>query len=121
MDGEERAQMQHTTDGRGTPALKNMVMEASQALARLDAARLEELAASCHMLQDRLAARPAGRLAQEASEAARQMVPLGRVLDATRANLRVLQHLQRLRAGVTGYTHGAGQRWTDTESPNGHN
>lgn len=113
--------MQHTTDGRGTPPLKNIVIEASQALARLDAARLEELAISCRMLMDHLAARPVGHLDQEASEAARQMVPLGRVLDATRANLRVLQHLQRLRAGVAGYAHGAGQRWTYTESSNGHN
>lgn len=113
--------MPHTADGWETPALKNMVMDASEALARLDAARLEELAISCRTLKDRLATRPAGDLAQEASEAACQMVPLGRVLDATRANLRVLQHLERLRAGVTGYAHGAGQRWTTTESSNGHN
>ncbi len=89
------------------PGLKQMVVEASQALARLDAARLEELALSCRAL-NRMAANPAERAARarESTAAVKEMAVLSRVLEATRANLKVMKRLQDLRAGQLEYTPG---------------
>jgi hypothetical protein len=74
------------------PPLKAIVREASVALAHLDAARLEELAASCHALTTDP---PAARVAQEA---AGEMAMLGRLLEATRANAMVMRRLRALHA-----------------------
>ena len=94
----------------GRPKLKELVVEASRALARLDADRLEELALSCQALNrdlnrdlqpadgDRHAA-----LAAEAREAVRDMAVFGRVLEATRANLHVMNRLRELRLGRLEY------------------
>jgi hypothetical protein len=89
------------------PRLKEIVAEASQALARLDAARLEELALSCQTL-NRMPAEPDQRAAhaKEAGEAVREMAVLSRVLEATRANLKVMKRLQDLSAGRLEYTPG---------------
>ena len=93
------------------PGLKQMVVEASQALARLDAARLEELALSCRAL-NRVVADPAERAARakESTEAVMEMAVLSRVLEATRANLKVMKRLQDLRAGHLEYAPGT--TWT---------
>lgn len=93
------------------PGLKQMVVEASQALARLDAARLEELALSCRAL-NRMAADSAQRAARarESTEAVKEMAVLSRVLEATRANLKVMKRLQDLRAGQLEYAPGT--TWT---------
>jgi hypothetical protein len=105
--------------------LKELVVEASRALARLDADRLEELALSCQALNrdlnrdlqpadgDRHAA-----LAAEAREAVRDMAVFGRVLEATRANLHVMNRLRELRAGPLGYGQA---EWTRMESGHGNN
>ena len=87
---------------RERPELKQLVMEASRALALLDAGRLEELALSCQALNRDLgtsgrADRP--RMARQAREAAAEMAVLGRVLEATRGNLEVMNRLRELRAG----------------------
>jgi hypothetical protein len=84
-----------------------MVAEASQALARLDAARLEELALSCQAL-NRVPPEPEQRaaLAKEAGAAAGEMAVLSRVLEATMANLKVMKRLQDLHAGRLEYTPG---------------
>jgi hypothetical protein len=92
------------------PDLRGLVAEASQALARLDAGRLEELAASCQALNREWP----GRYAQDRAQAEKQaraalgeMATLARVLDATRSNLRVMRRLQALRDGDIQY--GAGE------------
>lgn len=93
------------------PELKALVAEASRALALLDAPRLEELAACCAALNRDLPPRGAGepkRLAREAAEAVGEMRVFAHVLDATRANLRVMQRLRDLRMGLLEYNERAG-------------
>lgn len=82
------------------PELKEMVLEASRALAHLDAERLEELAASCRTLNRAQTVSPAEHttLAREARASVQEMEVFGHLLDATRANLRVLRRLRELRA-----------------------
>lgn len=91
---------------REHPELKELVVEASRALARLDADRLEELALSCQALNRELKpVRPEDRslLARQAHEAAGDMTTFARVLEATRANLDVMNRLRDLRAGRLEY------------------
>lgn len=109
------------------PELKQLVAEASRALATLDADRLEELALSCQALNCDLM--PAGtadaraatlarqNLARQAREAAADMDLFDRVLEATRANLKVLRRLRELRSGRFEYT---GPEWAATGSRHGH-
>jgi hypothetical protein len=100
------------------------VVEASQALARLDADRLEELALSCQALNRDLAlmdgqARIA--LVPQAREAGGDMAVFARVLEATRANLDVMNRLRDLRAGRLEYGAAHGPGWRRTESGHGDN
>jgi aminopeptidase N len=94
----------------GRPLLKDVVVEASRALARLDADRLEELALSCAALNRDLQvdAKARAELAAEAREAAGEMAVFARVLEATRANLTVMNRLRELRAGRNRYGAGRG-------------
>ena len=84
--------MQEAGARRTHPELKELVVEASRALARLDADRLEELALSCQALNRDLAPaerRRSGRCwLARLSEAAGDMAVFARVLEATRANLK---------------------------------
>src|SRR5208282_656941 len=87
--------------------LKALIAEASRVLARLDTGRLEELALSCQALNRRLI--PANveerrKLAQQAREASADMAVFARVLDATRANLNVMNRLRELRMGRLEYS-----------------
>jgi hypothetical protein len=92
--------------------MKELVVEASQALARLDADRLEELALCCQalnrdMAQNELAHGDArAALALECKEARGDMAVFARVLDATRANLNVMSRLRELHAGQLEYRQG---------------
>ncbi len=96
------------------PELREIVAEASQALIHLNAERLEEMALSCEamnreMLADGGPARKA--MSDQITEAAAGMKLLGRVLDETRSNLKVLCSLREQREGQleydpTGKTHG---------------
>ncbi|MGA2887328.1 MAG: hypothetical protein ABSE51_04700 [Terracidiphilus sp.] len=103
--------MQQISERHGHRKLKELVVEASQALARLDADRLEELALSCQALNRDLGHRDLaggdadGRaaLAVEAKEAVGEMAVLARVLEATRANLNVMNRLRELRQGGLEY------------------
>lgn len=79
------------------PDLKVLVREASQALARLDASRLEELAASCRILNQSPQSKSAKNSELETREAQGEMVIFARVLEATRSNLKVMQRLRELR------------------------
>jgi hypothetical protein len=91
---------------REPPQLKELVVEASRALARLDADRLEELALSCQALNRELAPLLPERrleLARQSREADGEMATFARVLDATRANLNVMNRLRELRSGRLEY------------------
>jgi hypothetical protein len=104
------------------PALRELVVEASRALTQLDADRLEELALSCQALtrewaqaRDRDLGQESSRdpspmkeserqrLVREARDAQRDMALFARVLDATRANVQVVERLRALRAGRLEY------------------
>jgi plasmid stability protein len=110
--------------------LKELVVEASRALALLDADRLEELALSCQALNRDLEYRslePEGRtamraaLAVQAREAAGEMAVFGRVLEVTRANLDVMNRLRELRSGQLEYGGPQARGWSRTESEHGNN
>ncbi len=99
--------------------LKEIVVEASQALARLDSARLEELALSCQAF-NRGSQDPNERVerARQAGEAVRDMAVFARVLEATQANLKVMKRLQDLRTGQLEYAPHGPATWAK-ESKNG--
>ncbi len=128
--------MQEMGEHVGRPKLKELVVEASRALARLDAERLEELALCCQALnrdltdRDLLHGEAADReaMAQECKEAGGDMAVFARVLEATRANLDVMTRLRELRRGRLEYGEGhskyGGPRapgWMRTESGHGNN
>jgi len=92
--------MQELEAPAANPEIKELVVEASRALARLDAPRLEELALSCEALNRDLDSMDAGEksdLARQAREAAPGMAVLGRVLAVTRANQNVMRRLREMR------------------------
>lgn len=114
-------------DGAATravrPELKSLVVQASQALARLDGQRLEELAHSCAALNRELP--PLSRmerenLAREAREALGEMAVFARVLEATRGNLRVINRLRDLRMGHDEYGEEQTLAISGNGSGNGH-
>jgi hypothetical protein len=116
--------MEEFWERRERPELKELVVDASRALARLDADRLEELALSCQALNRDLGSAGAGEraaLASQAREAAREMAVFARVLEATRANLKVMNRLRELRGGLLEYREAPAQGWARTESGDGDN
>ena len=93
----EQVMMQVLGQCQFNAQLRELVVEASLALARLDAGRLEELALSCQALNRDLT--PASEREQvervrQAQEAQRELAVFGRVLEATRANLEVMHRLR---------------------------
>jgi hypothetical protein len=82
------------------PELKKLVVEASRALALLDAPRLEALAVSCDALNrnlDSMSVNEKRELARQAREAQADMSVLKRVLEVTRANQNVMRRLREMR------------------------
>ena len=104
--------------------LKELVAEACRALAHLDADRLEELAWSCETLNRDLpwlSANGERELTREVREAATGMAVLARVLEATRANLSIMNRLRELRLRRAGYGEPAsGKDWESTQPEGGH-
>jgi hypothetical protein len=116
--------MREIAERRERMELKELVMEASRALARLDADRLEELALSCQALNRDLepaSATERAAMAHGAREAVGDMATFARVLEATRANLNVMNRLRDLRAGRLEYREPLAQGWAGTESGHGDN
>jgi len=104
--------------------LREVVAEASQALARLDANRLEELAHSCQVLNRECKCAGTAdrqRLVHQAREAACDMAMYARVLEATRANLTVMHRLRELRAGRIEYGERNARDWKAAEGVHGNN
>jgi len=99
---------------RMNPELRELVVEASLALARLDADRLEELALSCQALNGALAGLSPtrrGAMQLQAREASRDIEVFGRVLDATRNNLEVMNRLRERRRGDLEYAAERAEGW----------
>jgi hypothetical protein len=104
--------------------MREMVVEASQALARLDAVRLEELAASCQALNRDLVLNDTGTrktVVRDSRESVHDMAVLARVLEATRANIEVMNLLRESRAGRLEYRAGESGRWMRVENGYGDN
>jgi hypothetical protein len=104
------------------PQLKELVGEASIALAHLDTRRLEELALCCQALNREMTPADSPERAdhaRQAREAAGEMAVFARVLEATRANLNVMKRLRELRAGHLEYGGEQNRHWTASESDNG--
>ncbi len=112
--------------------LRAVVVEASQALALLDADRLEELALACQALNqtrpsedipnssnDQALASQA--LASQARRAAGDMKTFGKVLDATRANLVVMRRQRQLKEGKIEYSEAQARGWAPPEPGYGDN
>lgn len=115
--------MQQFEQLRVRPALKDMIVEASRALAQLDADRLEALAVSCQVLNRELK-RDSVERKELFSEARSGMVEMGAfasVLDATKANLQVMNRARKLRGELPQYGPRAGRNWQSREDRNGHN
>jgi hypothetical protein len=81
------------------PELRNLLAEASRALAHLDADTLEEMALYCAALVGDDAGRSGAqtRLDSECTEASKEMAIFMRVLEATKANLNVMRRLREMR------------------------
>jgi hypothetical protein len=116
--------MQQLGSRRAYPELRELMVEASRALACLDAERLEELALCCRALnrdgpptgeKERLA------LSRQAREGKQDLAVLGRVLEVTRANLNVMRRLRDLRLGLLEYGNPQATNCARTESPHGDN
>jgi hypothetical protein len=106
------------------PKLKNLVVEASRSLARLDVDRLEELTLCCQALnRDTEHMNTDARIAltAEAEGATGEMAILAKVLNVTRANLNVMNRLRELRAGQFEYDKPQTRVWTRTENRHGNN
>ncbi len=104
------------------PKLKAVVTEASQALARLDTARLKELALSCAALNREIApwsAETQETLSGEAREAFGEMEVFAHVLEATRGNIRVLNRLRELRMGRLEYGERPANGWSASTNAGG--
>jgi hypothetical protein len=84
--------------------LRRTLVEAALALAKLDADRLEEMALSCDALIEskEIPKVPASRIV--AGNAAREFSVLGRVLDSTSTNLRILRELRHGKAQQLEYS-----------------
>jgi hypothetical protein len=112
--------------------IREVVAEASLALARLDAERLEELALACQALNRAperdgeteaaaLNQRSNRTLERQAREAVGDMRAFGRVLEATRANLAVMRRLRQLRDGPIEYSEAQARGWASSEPGYGDN
>lgn len=114
--------MQQLVTRPANPKLKELVVEASRALARLDAPRLEELALACQALTRAGIPEDADErklLAGQAREAEADLAVFARVLDATRANLNVMKRLRELRVVRLEYTERQARGGAGVEGGNG--
>jgi hypothetical protein len=128
--GQAKGVVQEQGKAKPDPEMKELVREASAALARLDAERLEELARCCQALNRDLRKRPETRgqidigaaLAEQAREAAGEFVVFTRVLEATRANLEVMMRLRALQQEQLEYGGQArAHHWARPEASDGNN
>jgi hypothetical protein len=106
------------------PQLKELITEATGALARLDGDRLDALVATFRALScdfDSWASPKPERLAAEVRDAAREIIAFAHVLEETQANLRVISLVTELRTGLRGYGPQAGCGRPQMETTHGDN
>lgn len=98
--------------------LKQMLADASDAIAHLDAERLEEMALSCEALlaETRLAGNPSDRTEADNWIATCEMAIFRRVIDATRSNMNVMHRLRGMRMTQLEYSHGEVRSCSSSES-----
>ena len=102
------------------PGLRSILAEASQALERLDANRLEEMALSCEaLMRDSESGIADTDSEAKAEKVANDMAIFARVLDATRANLRVMRRLHEVRAAQLDYGPAVALGSSSVESEHG--
>lgn len=100
---------------------KDMLVNASHALAHLDAERLEEMALSCAALvrEDHAHFDIRRHAEPRFGEAGRELASFVRVLEATRANLNVLRRLRAVREKQLEYAMAQGICDAPVESEHG--
>lgn len=106
------------------PAMREIVVEASRALARLDADRLEELALSCQALNREFVSaslQDRSLLAAQARDAAGEMAVFSKVIEATGANLEVLHRARERRGNRLEYGQPLVRNWVPAENGHGDN
>src|SRR5580658_2692044 len=89
------------------PELKELVRDATRALAQLDVNRLHELALSCEALTKMplvVTTKNSEERTRQALAVKSDMDVFARVLEATRANVRVMERLRELRTGKRTYS-----------------
>lgn len=92
--------------------LKELIEEATQALSRLDEARLAELALSCEALNRGIEQRTERAMETgEARQAVGAMRVFSRVLEATRTNLEFMNHLNEPGSNRLEYRPEAERKW----------
>lgn len=114
--------MAESRTSAGQRQLRQIVVEASRALATLDAGRLEELALSCQALNRGLpeaSREERAELARQAADSARDMAIFARVLQVTRDNLKVMNRLRSLHADRLEYGDQLKQAWSPEEGAYG--
>ncbi|MGC1422408.1 MAG: hypothetical protein WA815_08675 [Terracidiphilus sp.] len=102
--------------------LKNMLIEASHALAHLDADRLEEMGLSCAALvRDASAERCDAKTPNKLGlfEATKEIASFASVLEATRANLKVMRRLREVDFAQLGYGSGESRCKSSKEMEHG--
>lgn len=116
--------IRHMTATQGWPELKELLAEASRALARLDAERLEKLVISCHALNCGLAGKEAECPLPGLSEPraiAHEMRTFARVMEMTRANWDFIHGLRAMGEDQLEYGPVTRQGWMRTRSARGNN
>jgi hypothetical protein len=132
--GAEMGAQKGQAKGQAGLEMKELVREASAALARLDAERLEELARCCQALNRDLRRRPGAQgrgesgaqlgsaLAAQVRAAAGEFVVFTRVLEATRVNLEVMMRLKAFQQEQLEYGGQArAHHWARPEASDGNN
>jgi hypothetical protein len=116
--------MQNHGERHVHPVLKELVVQASMALAQLDGDRLEGLALSCQALNRDLelaSEYEKKALRAQALEAKGEMVVFARVLEATRTNLNVLNRAREHRLARLEYRESQVHSWAPPEDGHGDN
>jgi hypothetical protein len=99
--------------------VKQIIHEASRSLAHLDADRLEELALSCQALNQSPIREDFAEQARVGKEELRDLAVLGRVLEATRANISVMRQSHKSRKSRLEYSPEEGSALLQPETSNG--
>lgn len=85
------------------PHLKTLVQEAAQALSALKADQLEDFAHACQAINRDLSLETKHAYTCELLAARKEMAALAKILDVTRANVRVIERIRLMRTNRLEY------------------